>query len=111
MTAATENRFIHSNCARYLGLAIGVGALAFLFINWESEIKEFYTSVTDGEKTPIVQTAGEQRVKNDNPALAACLEERVGHVGQMKADGVINDHQAEQFASRARSLCHSQNPG
>lgn len=111
MNAAIENRFIHSICARFLGAAIGVGALAIIFINYETELKEFYTSLTDGKDQPIVQTAGEQRVINENPALAACLEERVGHVDQMKADGVINEHQHGQFASRARSLCQAQNPG
>lgn len=111
MTATGNNRFIHSMAARFLGLVIGVGLLAFMFINWGDEMKHLAASLTDGEKAVLVQPVGQVRVKNDNPGLAACLEERIGHVEQMKADGVINEHQYGQFSGRARALCQEQNPG
>ncbi|WP_306027646.1 hypothetical protein [Stappia sp. MMSF_3263] len=45
-----------------------------------------------------------------NPALAACLAERVGAVDQMRADKVINSGQYEAFRARAESYCQTQFP-
>lgn len=45
-----------------------------------------------------------------NPELQACLEQRLGDVTQMQADGVIDDAQAANFAARARDLCLGQFP-
>ncbi|WP_428696655.1 hypothetical protein [Stappia sp.] len=45
-----------------------------------------------------------------NPALAACLAERVGAVDQMQADKVINSAQYEAFRARAESYCQTQFP-
>ena len=43
-----------------------------------------------------------------NPELDACLEERVGAVDQMRADGVINAGQYDQFRARAVGFCENQ---
>ncbi|WP_417768708.1 hypothetical protein [Stappia sp.] len=45
-----------------------------------------------------------------NPALAACLAERVGAVDEMRADKVINSGQYEAFRARAESYCQTQFP-
>lgn len=42
-----------------------------------------------------------------NPALAACMEARLGDIEKMLQDGVIDDTQAQQFKSRATALCES----
>lgn len=46
-----------------------------------------------------------------NPALAACISERTGHVDKMLADGVVKPEQADQFRTRAIQFCEQQNPG
>lgn len=107
----TDNRFIHSMGARAFAFAIGLGIFAFMVAKWGDDMKELAASFSDGKKTVILHSAGVERVKNENPALAACLQQRVGDVERMKTEGVINDHQYEQFASRARALCQTQNPG
>ena len=43
-------------------------------------------------------------------ALARCLEERLGAVDQMIADGVVGPEKASLFKDRAQALCHAQNP-
>lgn len=111
MAAATDTRFIHGPIMRLLAAIIGVAIFAFLVTTWGDDMKRLAASFSDGESTPLVQPVGEERITDENPALAACLDERLGHVAQMKAEGVINEHQSQQFAARATSLCQAQNPG
>jgi hypothetical protein len=43
-----------------------------------------------------------------NAALQNCLDQRVGDVEKMKADGIINDAQYASFRQRAGELCRAQ---
>jgi hypothetical protein len=45
-----------------------------------------------------------------NPALAACIAERVGHVETMQDEGVITPQQAESFRARAIQFCEQTVP-
>lgn len=110
MASTHDNRFIHGKFARIITGLIGVLLLGFIFVRWEDELQAFASSFSDGEKTTLVQQPGAERVSEDNPALAACLEERLGHVKQMQEDGVIGDEQAAAFSQRATALCNAQNP-
>jgi len=46
-----------------------------------------------------------------NPALAACLQQRIGDVDRMKEDGILSDAQYASFRARAEELCVQQNQG
>ena len=105
--AAEDNRFIHGMGARAIALVIGVGVLGYMFTTWGDEMQAL---VAAEDSAPLVTPVGEERVSKPNPALDACLEQRVGHVDQMLKDGVIGEHQHGQFAIRARQLCVAQNP-
>ncbi|MBA4783680.1 MAG: hypothetical protein H2045_10740 [Rhizobiales bacterium] len=107
---ADDKRFIHSGAARLIALVIGICLIAFMAITWGSRIQETAHALFDGENGQIITPVGQQRVKNATPALTACLEQRVGDVEKMKAEGVINDHQYANFSQRARELCYAQNP-
>lgn len=52
-----------------------------------------------GEEAPL--TAG-------NPALAACLAERIGAVDRMRAEGIVNEAQYGAFRARAEAFCQQQ---
>ena len=61
--------------------------------------------------TPFERMADEPvSAAQDNPQLAACLEERIGAVNQMRDDGVINDGQYSAFRARAVAYCETQFP-
>lgn len=53
----------------------------------------------------------EQVTSTGNPALDACLAERLGQVERMVADGVVEGAQAEAFRSRAAELCRQTTGG
>lgn len=42
----------------------------------------------------------------DNPALEACLTQRLGEIDTMVADGLITPEQAGPFKTRAQAFCH-----
>lgn len=46
----------------------------------------------------------------DNPALAACLTERVGAVDKMKAEGIVSAAQYDTFKARAVAYCETEFP-
>ncbi len=69
-----------------LVLAAGIGAFAYL--NRESFIEP-----------PEVEDQITQ------PALAACLERRLGAVENMRAENVLQDAQYELFKGRAEAYC------
>lgn len=117
MTATTsghmnggDKRFIHSGAARLIALVIGVCLIAYMAITWGERMQETAHTLFDGEKSQLVTPVGLPRVKNATPALTACLEQRIGDVDKMKADGVINEHQYQTFSARASELCYAQNP-
>lgn len=50
------------------------------------------------------------KAASGNPALQACLEERVGAVDAMRREGVISDTQYDAFRTRAVDYCQAENP-
>lgn len=111
MAETADNRFIDGMGARVIAGVIGIGIVAFMVAQWGDEMQQFASSFSAKESTPLIQPIGQERVSEDNPGLKACLEERVGHVNQMKKDGVISEQQFKLFANRAKQLCQAQNPG
>ena len=110
MTTANDERFIHGIPARFIIGLIGVLFLGFIVTNWNEEVMALGSSSSSDSTVTAAQQANGERVSEENPALAACLEERLGHVAQMQEDGVIGEKQAAAFSQRATSLCNVQNP-
>ncbi|MEP1444370.1 MAG: hypothetical protein ABJK39_15290 [Hyphomicrobiales bacterium] len=110
MTTANDERFLHGIPARFIMGLIGVVCLGFIVTHWNDEVMALTTSSSTDETVQASQASNGERVSEANPALAACLDERLGHVVQMKEDGVISEEQAASFSQRATSLCNVQNP-
>lgn len=107
MAAATSKSFADTIFARLIALLLAIGFGAILYLNWGSDFEELFA----GSSPAIPISAGIPQVENENAALEACLQQRVGDVDKMKADGIISDSQYAQFRQRAEDLCRAQNPG
>ncbi len=108
MAAATASRsFADSIFARLIALAIAVLIGWVFYVNWADDIRALFAD--KGPGIPIITQ--QTPVQTANPALQACLKQRVGDVDKMKADGVINDAQYASFRERAEQICRAQNPG
>ena len=93
MAQETDTHFLDGRGARIVAGAVLVFSLGMIgFLGRENFMPA-------AEET--VQSTG-------NPELDACLQERVGAVDQMRADGVINAGQYEQFRGRAVAFCEWQ---
>lgn len=51
-----------------------------------------------------------EEAASGNPALAACIAERTGHVDTMLEEGVITPEQGESFRARAIQFCEQTVP-
>jgi len=108
VTAADQSSgFADSNLARLLALAVAIALALLLWFNWSSDFKLL---LADGDNAAST-TASSEPAKPANPALHACLAQRVGDVDQMKKEGILSDAQYGAFRSRAEGLCRAQNPG
>ena len=110
MTTANDERFIHGTPARFIIGLIGVVCLGFIVTHWNEEVLALGSSSSSDSAVQASQATNGGRVSEANPALTACLDERLGHVAQMQEDGVISEKQAAAFSQRATSLCNVQNP-
>ncbi len=94
--------------ARLIALAIAVG-LSWAFWNaWGEEVVALFSA--GPEPLPIASQPDMQEQRLLNPELTACLEQRVGDVEQMAADGVIAQEQVASFQQRATELCWGMYP-
>ena len=91
---------------RVIALLAGLAIFFFMVFKWGEEMRALVSGNQSGAPALEDKTAAE----GANPALAACLDKRIGDVNKMRDDGVINDSQFEEFTRRARELCLSQNP-
>lgn len=90
--------------ARILALAIAAalaGAIA-----WIGQVGFAGVAMTPFAHTGTA-SAG---LASANPALAACLAERVGAVDRMRDENLINSGQYDAFRARAVSYCETQFP-
>jgi len=108
MAAASAKRsFADTILARLIALLIAVAIGGLFYLYWADDVQRLFAG--SGPEIPIVKQQTE--VKPANAALQSCLENRVGDVENMKAEGVINDAQYTSFRQRAIDLCNAQNPG
>ena len=107
MTAVrASGSFADSHFARLIALVIAVLIGVILYVYWADDFRAMFAE--DTAEIPIF--AEQTPVQNVNAALQSCLDQRVGDVDNMKAEGVINDAQYASFRQRAEALCRAQNP-
>lgn len=106
MTAGASGSFADSISARLIALVIAVSIGVILYVNWVGNFRALFAE--DTAEIPIF--AEQSPVKGVNAALQSCLDQRVGDVDKMKAEGVINDAQYASFRQRAEELCRAQHP-
>ncbi|MDF1776841.1 MAG: hypothetical protein P1V13_12470 [Rhizobiaceae bacterium] len=104
--AQTSRSFWDTPYARLLALVVAALIAFLLYSNWANDIGKLLS----GDAGPIPIAAKPSPVTETNPALANCLEKRVGDVEQMKQEGIINDAQYASFKARATDLCQAQHP-
>ena len=102
--AATRTSFLDTALARLISLVLA-GLIAWLIhAQWGPQIAALFEEA----KAPL--PAAMAPVSEANPALDACLAQRVGDVDRMKSEGVIDDARYASFRARAEELCRAQNP-
>ncbi|MFK5980444.1 MAG: hypothetical protein QM488_16325 [Rhizobiaceae bacterium] len=105
-TAENSQGFADSSIARIIALILAIAIAGLLFFNWSAEFGGLFSA----SKEPS-QVSASQPAKEANPALDACLSQRVGDVDRMKSEGILSDAQYAKFKMRAQDLCVVQNPG
>ncbi|MFN0262999.1 hypothetical protein ACKTEK_03880 [Tepidamorphus sp. 3E244] len=93
MNETTEAGFADSVWAKVIALVLILACAAI--IAWQHR-EAFLPSAQDAASA--------------NPQLDACIAERTGQVDKMRADGVIDDRQADSFRTRAIQFCQQQFP-
>ena len=103
---ATHTPFIDSGFARLCALCLAIAIAVLLYTRWGEDMAALMAA---GSTAP--QPAQSNTVKPANPALEACLANRVGDVDRMKDEGIVDDRQYSKFKARAEELCRAQHPG
>lgn len=108
MTAAEQtSSFADTKLARLLALVIAIALAWLLWSNWSSDFRMLLADSDDAARL----VSGSEPARPANPALQACLAQRVGDVDRMKEEGILSEAQYGAFRSRAEGLCRAQNPG
>ena len=105
-TAQSKN-FLDKPVARGIALLLAVALGAVLWMNYENDCRRLMAG-QQMASPPVVSSS--EPAKPANPALQACLDQRVGDVDAMKSEGILNDAQYAAFRARAEELCRQQNP-
>ena len=90
--------WLDKGVARLVALAIAVALAAVLVLSLGDDVQ----ALVRGED-PTMDENAEFRV--ENPATAACIEQRTGHVDGMLQDGVITQAQHASFRENAIWMC------
>ncbi len=108
MTTQTSGSFVDTTAARILALCLALCFAFILFNTYGDEIGKVFS----GEPETGLPVTNAETVPDEaaNPALAACLQQRIGDVDRMKEEGILSDNQYASFRSRAEELCLQQNP-
>ena len=107
MTTQAERGFLDSIAARLLALCIALGLAIVLVQNYKEDFQRVLSGEqqTSGLPTTSTETSPEEAA---DPALAECLQQRIGDVDRMKEEGILNDQQFASFRARAEELCIQQ---
>ena len=107
MTTTTQTGFINTNAARILAAALAVFFAVIWFYNYQAD---FGRLISGDDGSVQLPESSSQASIDQNPGLAACLEQRIGDVDQMKKDGLLSEDKYASFRARAEQLCAQQNP-
>ncbi|MGI9350454.1 MAG: hypothetical protein ACR2O3_02725 [Rhizobiaceae bacterium] len=109
MATQTGTNFSDTPAARLLALCIALLITIVLVYNYKDDFARLFTGSEEaGLPVTNIDTAPDEAA---NPALAACLQQRVGDVDRMKDEGILSEAQYASFRARAEELCVQQNPG
>ena len=109
MTGKSDDSFADSIAARLISLCVALLISIILVYNYRTDFKHMLAGASDANVSlPEVDAASDEPI---NPALATCLEQRIGDVDRMRDDGILTESQYGSFRSRAKELCVQQNPG
>ncbi len=110
-SAASSASFLDTMAARILAVIVAVVLGFAIYTNYGDVIMQELAGERD---TLSISSYSGQRTEPEvkaNPALEACLNERIGHVNKMKEDGILSEAKYGTFKARAEELCVQQNPG
>jgi|GEM_PF-1910658 len=106
MTTTTQSGFVNTKAARIVAAVLALLIAIIWFYNYQAD----FAKLMSGDASNGLPQAEALAQADANPALAECLQKRVGDVDQMKKDGLLNDQQYGSFRARAEQLCSQQNP-
>jgi len=106
MATTQEKTFHDTMAARIVALLLAAVLAVLLYMNY----KDDFSRLVSGEEPAGLPEATTAAIAETNPALAQCLQKRIGDVNQMKQDGVLTEAQFADFKARAEQLCIQQNP-
>ena len=90
--------WLDKGIARLVALAIAVGLAALLVLSLGDDVQALVRGgdVEEGQELVV-----------EDPAKAACIEQRTADVDQLLADGVITEAQHRDFRTRATLMCEA----
>ena len=95
MTGTAQSGFINT-----FGARVVAGVLALLIaVLWFYNYKEDFSRLMASDADNGLPSISESSAVAVNPALASCLEKRVGDVDQMKKDGILSEAKYNDFSN------------
>ncbi|MEM9278792.1 MAG: hypothetical protein AAGA76_09470 [Pseudomonadota bacterium] len=109
MATQTQNSFADTVAARLIALCIALLLAIVLVYNYKDDFGTVFSDSSEaGLPVTNTETTPEEAA---NPALAQCLQQRIGDVDRMKEEGILSEAQYASFRARAKELCIQQNSG
>ena len=103
-----SKKFLDTMAARAVAILLAVALGTVLWTNYAQDFKRLMAGQSATGEVAVVSAT--ESAKPANPALQACLSQRIGDVDQMKSEGILSDAQYSAFKMRAEELCRAQNP-
>lgn len=108
MATKTADTFADTKAARLVALCLACFFGFILIFNYGDDFGKVFSNSSDNSlPATSAETSPEEAA---NPALATCLQQRIGDVDKMKEEGILSESQYASFRSRAEELCYQQNP-
>ena len=101
--------FADTTAARLIALCLALLIAIILVYNYKQDFAAMFSDSPTGS-LPVTNVDTPQD-EAANPALAACLAQRIGDVDRMKEEGILSEAQYASFRANAEELCFQQNPG
>ena len=109
MGKQSDASFADTTAARLIAVCLALLIAIILVVNYKQDVVQMFSDAPDS-----AISAGESETSsenNANPALAACLAQRIGDVERMREEGILTESQYSSFRANAEELCVQQNPG